>query len=463
MIAGAVLILGSFAFVSGASGSGAVTVSGRLLKLPAHQRGVSMALEAVSLSDRQVLAAKVVSGGSYALGVPPGPYVIMETVYNPRRRRVTVAFKGVGVKRSVGGVDLTAHAASAQPRAAAAAAAAGPSVGVGDIPIIAPEGRLPGGAQAGFLTGLLPVCQAHHSKVYDESSAYAKALAVEKSLSNAGQLAFPFSPSTPTPGATIHGQVTVGHNGGPRVDLTIDGDGQKEIHFVVAGDPDSWGELGSLMRHVGDSIGRTITDTERACDLPQKPTPPAPPPAPTCHASDGTVCVRFAGHSVGNEQSPSNVATSRTDDVSWDLEWTAHMRGFGVPNELTHGSEAHGTGTVNYYSGFSPPSCTTGFELDPANPATLAQGPPFNSKSELTIEVPDPIEDSAGGGTGNPAIRAANSCPALIGGAPGNYTITVPLHAGTTTRSVSGSYSLDGAGKTGTNTIKTGTITVTVG
>ena len=116
--------------------------------------------------------------------------------------------------------------------------------------------------------------------------------------------------------------------------------------------------------------------------------------------------------------------------MSWNLEWTAKMGGYGVPDELAPSSEAHGTGTVNYYPGFSPPTCTTGFKLDPGNPPTLTQGEPFNSKSELTINVPDRIEDSAGGGTDSPSIISANSCPALIGGGPANYTITVPLHAG---------------------------------
>lgn len=76
----------------------------------------------------------------------------------------------------------------------------------------------------------------------------------------------------------------------------------------------------------------------------------------------------------------------------------------------------------------------TGFALDPFNSPTLSQGPPFNSTSELTIKVPNPFEDSAGGGTGNPAIKDTNtSCPALIGGLPANFTKTVPLHPGTTT------------------------------
>ena len=183
----------------------------------------------------------------------------MATIYDPRRRRVTTAFKGLGVNKAVGGVNLTARAAIVGARPAAAASA-GPSVAVGDMPIIAPEGKLPGGAQAGFLTGLLPVCQAHHSKVYDESSAYKKALAAEESLSQAGQLNVPFSHSAPTAGATIHGQVTVGHNGGPRADITIEGDGQKSIHYVVAGD--SWDDLGGFMSHVGSSIGKIVTDTE---------------------------------------------------------------------------------------------------------------------------------------------------------------------------------------------------------
>ena len=193
------------------------------------------------------------------------------------------------------------------------------------------------------------------------------------------------------------------------------------------------------------------------------PPPPPTPPAPTCHASKGTVCVRFTGESVGSEQSPRLTAVSRTDDVSWDLEWTAKMPGYAPPDELARSSEAHGMGTVTYYQGSPLQSCTTGFALDPANPPSLTQGRPFNSKSELTINVPNPIEDSAGG-TGNPAIRDVNSsCPALIGGAPGNYVITVPLHAGTTTRDVSGSYSLAQPGKTGTMVMKKATISIIVG
>ena len=466
MSVAAVLILGSLGSLSTANASGRHPVSGRLLKLPRHQPGLSVAVEAVSLRDDQVLAAKVVPGGRYSLSVPTGPYVVMATIYDPRRRRVTTAFKGVGVNKAVGGVNLTARSAIVRARPAAAASAsasasAGPSVAVGDMPITGPEGKLPGGAQAGFITGLLPVCQAHHSKVYDESSAYKKALATEESLSQAGQLNVPFTHSAPTPGATIHGQVTVGHNGGPRADITIDGDGQKPIHYIVAGD--SWDDLGGFMSHVGSSIGKIVTDTERACDLPVKPAPPPPPPAPTCHASKGTVCVRFAGESVGNEQSPNLTAVSRTDDVSWDLEWTAKMPGYAPPDELARSSEAHGMGTVTYYKGDPLPSCTTGFALDPFNPPSLTQGPPFNSKSELTINVPNPIEDSAGG-TGNPAIRDVNSsCPALIGGLPGNYVITVPLRPGTTPRDVSGTYSLAGPGKTGTNIMKNAMITVTVG
>src|SRR6202042_2798290 len=107
----------------------------------------------------------------------------------------------------------------------------GPSVAVGDIPITGPEGRLPGGAQAGFITGLLPVCQAHHSKVYDESSLYKKALATEESLSQAGQLNVPSPPPPPPAGATTQGEVPAAHTGPPRVALTIDGDGQKPIHY----------------------------------------------------------------------------------------------------------------------------------------------------------------------------------------------------------------------------------------
>ena len=227
------LIISSLGFVSDAGASSGVTVSGRLLGLPRHQRGLSVALEAVSLSNDQVRAAKVVSGTNYAVRIPTGSYVVMETVYDPRRRRVSVAFKGVGVKRAVGGLKLTDRSALAWGATGRRRNGGPERRGGGHAHRRARRkaSRRRTGRFSDRLAAGLPRLTTARSTT--ESSAYAKALRVEESLSQAGMLDFPVSHTTPTVGATIHGQVTVGHNGGPHVDIRIDGDGRE-------GDPFPW-------------------------------------------------------------------------------------------------------------------------------------------------------------------------------------------------------------------------------
>jgi hypothetical protein len=227
----------------------------------------------------------------------------------------------------------------------------------------------------------------------------------------------------------IVGSVDTGHNGGPRADVTLfDKNTGEKRHFVVAGDPDSWQNIGGFMTHVGSSIGNNIADHQIACDKAEEP-PPPPPPSSDCQASPGTVCVDFTGDASGDVKYTHVVATERQMKMlKFDLVWTAPVKGYGVPTDLSPSSDASGTGTVTYDNGTS---CNGDFYLDPASAPSLAQGPPFNSSTELTIEVPNPIEDSAGTGTGHAAIGATNGCPDLLSASPGNFTITVPLIAGT--------------------------------
>lgn len=453
------------ALAVGAQGSGRVMLSGRLLGLPKHQRGLSVSVEAVSLKNGEVAAADAITGNRYSFNVPRGPYLVLETVLDPRRRRSRVAYRALLVAGSRRSVDLTVHAASARPPRVSsvrgrAAASAGASVAIGNIPIIAPEGRLGGGAQAGLIGGMLPICQRDGGKLLDQSTVFKSAVAREQELQSKGQLGFGFSYSPATADLSVSGQVSEGHNGGPLADLTVTdvATGKVARHFLIEGNPDDWDNLSQFERHLGAGVADNIAN-HGSCEAPP-PKPPAPP-GHVCFAKKGTVCVTFDASVTGTETSPHLVVTSRQDTVGWELEWTANTTGYGVPNQLDPSSNAFGHGDVTYYSGSS---CTTGFALDPFNPPTLSQGPPFNSTSELTINVPDPIEDSAGGGTGNPAIKDTNSsCPALIGGLPGNWTKTVPLRPGTYTLAIpKTTYPSSGPTKTSSSTIQ-GTINITVG
>ncbi len=447
---------------TGAQGAGTFAVSGRLLNLPRHQRGLSVVVEAVSLNDAEVADAAVVKDQSYTLKVPAGPYLILETVFDPRKRRTKVAYKAVTVKQGLGSVNLTVHGAVARGRAASAAGAAtNTNVAVGDIPINAPEGRLPGGATAGLINGLLPVCHANGAKVYDQGSAFKDALRKEQELAAQHALDVTFSYNQPIAGFTLDGHVDTGHNGGPRADMTlVDNSTGKTRHFLVPGD--SWDNLGEFMRHVGSSIGNNIAEGQIACDKSKEP-PPPPPPSSACQASAGTVCVAYSGEASGDVKYQHLFATERQMKmVTFNLVWTAHVKGYGVPTDLSPSSTASGSGTVTYYNGTS---CTTAFELLPDSAPSLAQGPPYNSTTELTIEVPNPIEDSAGTGTGNAAIGSPNGCPALLSAGPGNFTITVPL-APHTVRTLATNYPnvpFTGPGVVTGSTSLAGTITVEVG
>lgn len=184
--------------------------------------------------------------------------------------------------------------------------------------------------------------------------------------------------------------------------------------------------------------------------------------AESCPGPKHSVCVRFDGTATGHETSPSLFATSRHDTVRWNLEWNSTISGYGVPNHLTKSSDAAGNGSVTYQS--PNPACNTGFDLSSSNPPTLAQGRPFNSRTVLKIEIPDPVEASSGTGTGGPAIVARNvSCPALIGGLPGNFFVKVNLNPRIRehTYRVSGGGPYSQPGKSGTSTL-TGTLTVVI-
>ena len=184
--------------------------------------------------------------------------------------------------------------------------------------------------------------------------------------------------------------------------------------------------------------------------------------AESCPGARHTVCVRFDGSATGVETSPNLFATSRQDTVRWHLEWSSKISGYGVPNHLIESSDASGDGSVSYQSPNAP--CRTGFELSRSNPPTLAQGRPFNSRRLLKIEIPDPVEASSGTGTGGPAIVPRNvSCPALIGGLPGNFFVKVNLHPRIRehTYRVSGGGPYSQPGKSGTSTMS-GTLTVVV-
>jgi hypothetical protein len=471
--AGAVLL----AVAGSAYGAGGLTVSGRVLNVPRHVRGVSVIVESVDLKDGDVASAKVLSGAAYSLRIPAGSYLMLATAVDPRQKRTEVGFAALKVERSVRSVNLkiggkgrngASPAVRRVPRivvsasaVSAAAAAASSNLKVGDIPIYGPDGRLPGGAQAGLLAGMVPSCQAHGGKVYDDSSAYSVARKTETALANAGLLDVVIPSEQSAFGRSVVGMVSVGPGGGPRVDVRILGDSQQdEVHFVVAGDPEDWDDLGAFLSRVGDHIVQNLVDSQVSCDRAAEPPEPPEPPSLVCDASAGTVCVTFDGSGSGNEQSPRLTAVARQDTVNWDLEWTASVKGYGIPDRLSPRSSAGGDGVVTYYNGTT---CDTEFGLAPSSPPSLAQGAPFDSKTELTVLVPDPVVASAGTGTGNPAIRPITpTCPALIGGLPGNFSVTVPLRHGVTTRTVTGGGPFSAPTQTGTSTMK-GKITVDVG
>ncbi len=325
---------------------------------------------------------------------------------------------------------------------------------------------------------MLPTCQKAGTRLVDQSDVYLKAAAQEAELMRSGktQIAYAFDPLSSN--VEITGFISPGANGGPLADMVVvdSKSGQVITHFRIPGDPEDWDNLGEWERHMGVGTAKVING-HFSCDIPEeKPTPnPTPkpkpqlpatptPPAATCTPAAGGICLVFSGQIKGAKTSPHTVATGYQATFGWKLEWQTSIAGYGVPNQfVTKSSDAFGHGEITYQSGIKP--CTTGFELLPTNPPTLAQGGDFSSKSELTIEVPNPGDDSTGGGAGYPAIGPTNSaCPALLTALPGNFTITVPLKPGTTTLPIKGgsSYDTPATGTTGSSTMF-GTITVVVG
>ena len=81
-----------------------------------------------------------------------------------RRRESRGRLRGINLRLRVARADEFRVAAEA----AAAGRATGSNVTINTIPIIGPDGPLPGGAEAGFIAGALPVCHAHGGKLSDD-------------------------------------------------------------------------------------------------------------------------------------------------------------------------------------------------------------------------------------------------------------------------------------------------------
>ena len=461
--------LAALVFPAAALGAGSHTLSGRLLGVP---RGASTTIEAVAVRGDAIVAAQVLRGTTFSVRVPAGPIFLLARVVDIRRHRQLDAYTARDVTGSLSGIDLRLHPAaaadSASVRVAAAAAAARPAastVSVGTIPIIGPDGALPGGAEAGFIAGALPVCQAHGGKLLDKSNVFTKARLTEIALADAGQLDFNLKPwQEPASDYGVDGEVHVGPNGGPVADITfVNTLTHQIVHFVVAGDPEDWDNIGRFMARLGDHIIQNAVDQRTACDAEDEPTPP-PPPAPKLHCVAGTseVCVTFSGMADGTESTPHNVAVDRNDTVSWDVKWSVPADGNGESGPPDRGSSADGHGHIDYQPNppSPPPSCDTDFELSKSEAPMLTER---SAHGELTIQVPNPVEESIGSGGGFPSIVPINAqCPALIGGLPGSFTITVPIRHETTTQEVHGGGPFSQPGGSGQDTM-TGTITVQVG
>lgn len=184
--------------------------------------------------------------------------------------------------------------------------------------------------------------------------------------------------------------------------------------------------------------------------------------AEPCPGKKNMICVRFDASATGSESSPGLVATAKQDTVHWHLEWVLPVNGYGTSPNPTHGSDAAGIGSVTFQP--PEPACTTGFDLSKFSLPTLVEEHPHHSRSSVRVLVPNPIEESSGGGAGNPAIVARSpSCPALVGGLPGNFTVGVNLHASRRdhTFNVSFAKPFSQPGATGYSTLK-GTITLVV-
>jgi len=141
------------------------------------------------------------------------------------------------------------------------------------------------------------------------------------------------------------------------------------------------------------------------------------------------ICVRFDASATGSESSPSLFATAKQDTIHWHLEWVVPADGYGTSPDPVRGSDAGGLGSVTYQSPTAP--CMTGFDLSTLYPPVLVEKHPHHSRSSVRILVPDPIEESNGGGAGSPSIVPSNtSCPALVGALPGNFVVGINLRSG---------------------------------
>ncbi len=255
----------------------------------------------------------------------------------------------------------------------------------------------------------------------------------EIALAQAGQLDFNLLPwQQVVSDYGVNGSVRVGPNGGPVADIDfVNNMTDQIVHFVVAGDPEDWDNIGRFMARLGDHIIQNQVDQRIACDADEaQSTQPPPPPRLHCAAGKGEVCVTFSATAEGSESTPHNVATDRNDTVSWDIKWSIPADGNGESGPPDRGSYADGHGHVDYQPDppSPPPGCDTDFELSKSEDPMLTE---TSNHGELTIDVPDPVEESIGSGAGLPSIVPTNpQCPALIGALPGSFPIKVPIRHG---------------------------------
>jgi hypothetical protein len=477
------LLIPSASASSKATVGATTTLTGKLLGLPV-EKGISVSVEAVSLSDGTVAASEVAPGASYSLRVPAGPYLVVGSALDPAHGRARSAYRAVQAPAASGGPDLALTMRKLSSSASdATSGSTTTSVAIGNITITGPDGFIPGVAQGGLISGLLPVCQAAGSKVIDHSTTVENAIAQEQKLAQQGQLAVRFEFNPITPDFEISGAITVGPGGGPLADLTVTDTktGKVVQHIKAGGDPADWEDISHWEAIIGAGAGKKLTNSSD-CGKPSKQVPPTTTPAATtttmtagaqggsCDPGKGGICVVLTGQIKAEKKSPHTFATDYQATVGWRLEWQTSISGYGVPNEfVAKASEAFGHGEITYQGG--PKPCKTGFKLLDTNPPTLAQGGDFNSKTELTIEIPNPADDSTGGGAGYPAIAPTNpQCPALLSALPGNFQIKVQLSPGQTHEDLKdkdgGTYETDYAVPsqdiTGGATM-IGTITVVVG
>jgi hypothetical protein len=457
------------AVLAGLSPGGAMaatshTMSGRLIGVP---RGASTTIEAVAVRRDAVVAARTLRGSRYTVRVPAGPTFVLVRVVDIRRHRQLDAYTARSVTRSLRGINLRLRVARADDRVAAEAATAGSATGsnvtINTIPIIGPDGPLPGGAEAGFIAGALPVCHAHGGRLLDGSNVFKQGRQSEMDLAKNGQLDVNLLPwAQPVSDFGVNGQVSVGPDGGPLADINVVAQDGSVVHYVISGDPANWGDIGSFMSRLGDRILTSASDHRMACGQASAPPPPPSPAKLHCNAPKCKVCVTFSGSAEDSQTTPHNFAVAEQGTVSWDIEWLPSIAGNGEWDQIAPASTVSGSGSVDNVAGSQPQSCTTGFRLSRTFAPALAEQ---STRSEITIGVPDPVLDSVGTGTGYPSIEPTNSaCPPVFAALPPDFSLTVPLRHDTVTREVSGGGSYtpsDPSGK-GSSTLK-GTITVQVG